>query len=200
MRVLRNSVGLVVCALLVLSHSAHARELTIANVTDKVACVFTPSCGVAVTDTTGFVQLFGDSGYGRLLTRTYPGMPGAQGAGLTGYSFQLNMAGAMSLGMPNCAVRLTLDTGPLVPLRYSGKATADLFVVGGSSGVGISSASQSGSKLTVTFSRPLCPGMKTASQSLYFGFAAKNGPMPGKGSVGGSLQGAATVDVRVPKH
>jgi hypothetical protein len=199
MRVLRNSVGLAACALLVLPHPAHAREVTIASVTDKVACVFTPSCGVVVSDTTGFVQLFGDSGYGRLLTRTYPGMAGAEAAGLTGYSFQLNMSGAMSLGMPNCAVRLTLDTGPLVPLRYSGKGTAELFVVGGS-GVGISSASQSGSKLTVTFSRPLCPGTKAASQSLYFGFAAKNGPMPGKGSVSGSLQGSAPVDVRVPKH
>jgi hypothetical protein len=199
MRVLRNGVGLVACAFLVMPHSAFARQLTIANVTDKVACVFTPNCAVTVTDTAGFVQLFGDSGYGRLLTRTYPGLPGTQAAGLTGYSFQLNMSGAMSLGMPNCAVRLTLDTGPLEPLRYAGKGSADLFVVGGP-GVGISSASLSADKLSVTFSRPICPNAKAANQSLYFGFAAKTGPMPGKGSIAGSLQGSAPVDVRVPKH
>jgi hypothetical protein len=198
MRVLRNGVGLAVCALLVMP-AAQARELTIANVTDKVACIFTPSCGVVVTDSTGFVQLFGDSGYGRLLTRTYPGMPGTQAAGLTGYSFQLNMAGSMALGMPNCAAKLTLDTGPVVPLRYADGKTADLFVVGGP-GIGISSAVQNGGKLTVSFARPICPGSKTAGDSLYFGFAARNAPVPGKGTVTGSLQGTAEVAVRVPKH
>jgi len=198
MRVLRNGVGLAVCALLVL-HTAEARELSIAKVTDKVACVFTSACAVVVTDTTGYYSLFGNGGHGRLLTRTYPGAPGSQAAGLTGYSFNLDMMGSMALGMPNCVAKLTLDTGPLAPLRYEDGKTADLFVVDGS-GVGIASASQNGGKTTITFARSICPGSKTAGQSLYFGFAARNAPVPGKATVTGSLQGAAEVAVRVPKH
>jgi hypothetical protein len=60
--------------------------------------------------------------------------------------------------------------------------------------------SQSGSKITFKFAKEICPGSSAAAQSLYFGFAAKTAPVWGRGQVTGSLQGAADLDVRVPKH
>lgn len=200
MRVLRNCLGLAACALLLVPQSALARELAVATVTPQgVSCVFTPSCAVSVTDSIGYFKLYGDGGNGRLLVRTYPGMPGTQAAGLTGYSLYVDMRGTTALGTANCVERVVVDTGPLVPLKYSGGQTADVFMVGAPSGVGLASATQSGGKVTFNFKRGICPGSKSV-ESLYFGFAAKNGPMPGKGQIHGSLEGTADVDMRVPKH
>jgi hypothetical protein len=199
MRVLGFCLGLTATLLLLSPQSALARELSVATVTPQgVACVFTPTCAVSVTDTIGYFKLFGDGGNGKLLVRTYPGVAGTQAAGLTGYSLYIDMRGTTALGMANCVEQLTLDVGPVVALKYVGGSMADLFVVGAPSGIGLSSVSQSGSRIAFHFARPICPGPK--GESLYFGFAAKNGPVPSKGQVTGSLEGAADVDVRVPKH
>jgi hypothetical protein len=176
-----------------------ARQLAIAKVSSKdVACVFAANCAVTPTDTMSYFKMFGDSGSGRVLSRSYPGMPGTKAAGLTGYSFTIDMRGATTLGMPNCVKSVMLDTGPLAKLDYAGKA--EIFVVDSGAGAGVSSVSQSGSKLNISFARAICPGTGAASQSLYFGFAAKTGPAWGKGQVNGSLQGSADFDVRTPKH
>lgn len=200
MRVLRDCLGFAACALLLVPQSALARELAVATVTPQgVSCVFTPNCAVSVTDSMAYFKLFGDGGNGRLLVRTYPGMPGTQAAGLTGYSLYVDMRGTTALGMANCVARLVVDTGPLVPLKYSGGQTADVFMVGAPSGIGLASVTQTGGKTAFNFKKGICPGTKSV-ESLYFGFAAKNGPIPGKGQIYGSLDGTADVDMRVPKH
>ena len=193
-------------ALALIPQNASARELSIATVTPQgVACVFSPRCAVTPTDSTGFFQMFGQSGYGRLLTRSYPGLPGTQAAGLTGYSYVVVMRGARSLGYPNCVKKLTLDVGPVVPLKFAAKRDSDMFMVGAPQGAAIASAEQEGSKIVIRFAQQICPGDKGVVESLYFGFAARSGPAPSKAQVTGSVRPGATddmanVDVRVPKH
>jgi hypothetical protein len=199
MRVLRSVLGFAAFALVLGGQSALARDLDIATVTPQgVSCVFTPSCAVSVTDTLGYFSLFGNGGHAQLLVRTYPGLPGTQAAGLTGYSFYVDMRAAVSLGSSNCVEKLVLDTGPLAPLKYSGGKSSDMFVVGAPAGAGIASASQNGNKLVIRFAKSICPGPK--GESLYFGFAAKTGPMPGKAEITGTHNDTVKVDARVPKH
>lgn len=199
MRVIPTCLCLAASVLALVPSSAMARQLAIAKVTpSSVACVFTTNCAVQVTDTVSYFKLFGNDGNGKLLVRTYPGMPGTRAEGLTGYSFFINMAGATALGTPNCVAKLTLDTGPLAPLEYGTRA--EVFLVDGNGGAGLTSVTQTGNKITFAFSRPICPGKSGMTESLYFGFAAKTGPVPGKATISGSLQGAADADVRVPKH
>jgi hypothetical protein len=199
MRVLRSVLGFAAFALVLSGQSALARDLNIATVTPQsVACVFTPSCAVSVTDSLGYFSLFGNGGHAQLLVRTYPGMPGTQAAGLTGYSFYIDMRSTMALGVANCVEKLVLDTGPLSPLKYSGGKPSDMFVVGAPAGSGIASASQNGSKLVIRFAKSICPGPK--GESLYFGFAAKNGPTPGKAEITGTHDDTVKVDARLPKH
>jgi hypothetical protein len=198
--------ALAVFALALVSQNASARELSIASATPQgVACAFAPSCGITPVDSTGFFQMFGQSGYGRLLTRTYPGLPGTQAAGLTGYSYFITMRGARSLGYPNCVKKLVLDAGPVVPLKFAPNRVSDMFMVAAPDGAAVAAAEQDGSKITIRFARQICPGDKGVVESLYFGFAARTGPMPAKAQITGSVRPGATDDmattaVRVPQH
>ena len=186
-------------ALVAVSSGAMAAKLAIATVTPQgVSCIFTPACAVKATDTTGYFDLFGNGGRGTLLVRTYPGMPGTRAAGLTGYSLFINMRAASALGTPNCVEKLTIETGPIESLNYAGPP-AELFVVGSSGGAGVAKAELAGGKLTVTFAKPICPSPAALTESLYFGFASKNAPVPGKVQITGT-QGPAEVLVRLPKH
>jgi len=199
MRVIPTCLCLAASALVLVPQSAMARQLAVVKVSSQnVACVFAPNCAVSPTDTMAYFQMFGDAGNGRILVRTYPGLPGTKAAGLTGYSFTIDMRGATTLGMPNCVSKLVLDTGPLASLDYGG--TAEVFVVNGAGGPAVRSVSQAGGKTTIAFASAICPGTSAASQSLYFGFASKNAPVWGKGQVSGSLQGTVDVDLRLPKH
>lgn len=199
MRVLRNGLGVAACALVLMSTGAVAGKLTIATVTPQgVSCIFTPKCAVTVTDTTSYFQLFGNAGHGSLLVRTYPGLPGTRAAGLTGYSLFINMRGDTSLGSPNCVEKLVIETGEIESVNYLGPP-AEVFVVGASGGAGLAKAEQSGAKVTFTFAKPICPSPSAMTESLYFGFAAKGVPVPGKAQVIGT-HGPADVVVRIPKH
>lgn len=198
--------GAAVCALALVSLNASARELSIATVTPQgVACVFAPSCAISPTDSTGYFQMYSQSGYGRLLSRTYPGLAGTPAAGLTGYSYFITMRGARSLGYPNCVKKLVLNSGPVVPLKFAPNRVTDMFMVGAPGGSAVAMAEQDGSKITIRFAQPICPGDKGFVESLYFGFAAKAGPVPSKAQVTGTVRpGAtddmATTDARVPQH
>jgi hypothetical protein len=199
MRVLRNCLGLAACALVLCPTGASARQLAVATVTPQgVACIFTPTCAVTATDTAGYFSLFGNAGRGSLLVRTYPGLPGTRAAGTTGYSLFVNMRGDTSLGTTNCVEKLTIDAGPIESVNYVGPA-AEVFVVGSSGGAGLARVDQAGSKVTFTFSKPICPSPSRLTESLYFGFAAKGAPVPGKVQITGT-QGSADVMVRIPKH
>lgn len=200
MRVLRSVQG-VAASVLLCCGSAMAGSLSIATVTPTgVSCVFTPTCKVRVTDTTGYFQLFGNAGHGKLLVRTYAGLPGTRAAGLTGYSLFLDMKGATALGTPNCVAKLTLETGPLASVAYT-NAPADVFVVYAQGGVAVSSAVESRGKVTFTFAKPICPAPGRLTESLYFGFAAKGAPVAAKAEVTGTFSGKPVlVDARVPAH
>jgi len=200
MRVIWNAAA--AGALVLLAPSALAGQLTIVSVTPEgVACVFAPTCMVNASDTYGVFKLFGNGGVSRVLTRTYPGLPGTKAAGMTGYSLRLDLTASTALGMANCIERLIVDVGPLASLPYAGKGNAEVFAVSGDSGAPLSSATQSGGKITFTFAKPICPaiGARPGQASLYFGFAAKSPPVPGKAQIVGTLEGTTT-DVRVPKH
>ena len=200
MRVLRNCLGVAACALMAMSVSAQAGKLTVANVTPQgVACIFTPACAVTVTDTIGYFDLFGNGGHGKILVRTYPGLPGTRAAGLTGYSLFIDMHGATALGTPNCVDKLTIDTGPLASVNYAGPP-AEVLVGGASGGVGPRSVTQTGGKTTFTFAKPICPAPSGLTESLYFGFAAKGAPVAGSAELTGSLNGSTAVKIRVPQH
>lgn len=199
MRVLRNCLGLAACALVLVPSSAMARQLTIANVTPVgVACIFSPRCAVTPTDATAYFQMFGNGGHGSLLVRTYPGLPGTRAAGLTGYSLFVNMRADTALGSPNCVEKLIVDTGPVETVNYAGPP-AEVFVVGSAGGAGLTSVMQNGSKLTFTFSKPICPSPSPMTESLYFGFAARGTPVAGKAQIVGT-HGTAEVIIRVPRH
>lgn len=201
MRVLPNTLGLAACAALLIP--AHARELAVASVTPQgVACVFTKTCAVSPTDSYGIVKLFGNGGEGRLLTRTYPGLPGTPAAGLTGYSFHLDLSQTTALGLANCVEKLVIDAGPVASLRYGAGGNAEVFVVAGQGSPGLSSVTQSGNKITFTFARSICPMVGSRSsrtECLYFGFAAKGGPTPARAQIIATSDGT-TADVRVPRH
>ncbi len=177
-----------------------AGKLAVANVTPQgVACIFTPACAVTVTDTTGYFDLFGNSGHGKILVRTYPGLAGTRAAGLTGYSLFIDMHAAAALGSPNCVEKLTIDTGPLATVNYAGPP-AEIFVVGNAGGAGLASVTQAGSKVTFNFAKPICPSPSRLTESLYFGFAAKGAPVLGSAEVTGSMNGTVAVKIRVPQH
>jgi hypothetical protein len=196
MRVLK--LGLAVCALALVPQGAEARDLTVVSVSPQgVACAFTPACGVTITETVGYFKMFGATGYGRLRVRTYPGVAGAQAAGLTGYSYYVDLRGVSALGMANCVKQVVLDAGPVVPLKYSKTGTADMFMVEAPSGVPVT-ATQNGSKITVKFAKPVCSG--PAGESLYFGFAAKRGPVPAKAQLSATQEDSIIVDARLPAH
>jgi hypothetical protein len=200
MRVLRTCLGVAAFALVAWPTAAMAKPLAIASVTPQgVACIFTSKCAVTATDTVHYFQLFGNGGNGKLLVRTYPGLAGTRAAGLTGYSLFIDMHGATALGTPNCVDKLTIDVGPLASVNYAGPP-AEVFVVAASAGSGISSATQTGSKVTFAFAKPICPNPGRMTESLYFGFAAKGAPVAGTAEISASLHGSATVKIRVPQH
>jgi hypothetical protein len=200
MRVLRTCLGIAACALVAVPTGAMAKQLAIASVSPQgVACIFTPKCAVTATDTVHYFQLFGNGGNGKLLVRTYPGLPGTRAAGMTGYSLFIDMHGSTALGTPNCVDKLTVDAGPVESVNYVGPP-AEVFVVAASAGAGLSSATQTGSKITFTFAKPICPNPGRMTESLYFGFAAKGAPVAGTAEVAADLHGVTTVKIRVPQH
>lgn len=198
MRVLKTCLCLAASALAFVP-SAMARQLAVVKVTPVgVACIFSPKCGITPTDSVSYFQLPGSAGQGKLLVRTYPGLPGTRAAGLTGYSFFIDMSRSMALGAANCVSKMVLDTGPVATLEYG--APGEVFVVDGNAGSGLSQVNQTGNRLTFSFAKPICPGRAGLTESLYFGFAAKGGPIPAKGQISGSETGVVDVDVRVPRR
>jgi hypothetical protein len=217
MSVLKNVLGCVAFGLLLAPVTAQAGPLTIVNVNSPaVNCVFNPACTVVVTDSLGTFIPPGDSGTGRLQSRTYVGAPGAPAAGLTAYVYRVDMTSATAPkpNAVNCVKQLILDIGPVARLPYltaaatHGPISADVFVItsGGLGTIGLSSAVQAGNMVTFTFTKPVCPKplIVTAAipgeTSFFFGLAAKTAPKPSIAKLVYSLGGSATTAARVPIH
>jgi len=190
-----------------ISTQAGAAPLTVVNVdSSDVTCTFDLSCTVVVTDTAGgYPPSSGYSGHPKLWTRTFVGGAGSQADGLTAFEYQADFTHAHAQTDINCAVDVTVRTGPITQLNYDGSGNADVYVItSGSLGtIGLSSAVRSGAHVTFTFTTPVCPKNGTApgQLSFYFGFASPNSPM--RGHAQSSLTfggGTVSVPARVPAH
>ena len=164
------AVGLAAAAVLCASAPAYSAQLTVIDVgAPAVNCVFSPICNVIVNDSVGSLQ-FTPYGAGAFLqSRTYSGLAGTPGAGLTVYEYRLDMTQA--LGFTECVAGLVVNFGPVVKLPYPpNQQQAHTFVItqGGIGTVGIESAEQDGGMITFTFKSYLCPGASTH----FFGMAA----------------------------
>ncbi|HUJ47152.1 MAG TPA: hypothetical protein VLV55_08480 [Rhizomicrobium sp.] len=186
---------------------AGAAPLTVVNVdSSDVTCTFDLSCAVTVTDTFGpYPPSSGYSGHPKLWTRTFVGGAGSQADGLTAFEYQADFTHAHAQTDINCAIDVTVRTGPITQLNYDGSGNADVYVIttGALGTIGLSSAVRSGAHVTFTFTTPICPKNGTApgQLSFYFGFASPNSPV--KGHAQSSLTfGGGTVNVpaRVPAH
>jgi len=182
--------------------AAQAAPLSIVDVgAPAVNCVFhdagAPNCTVIVNDSIGTFTPPGDVGNARLQSRTYPGQAPAPGAGTMAYVYRVDLTSVQGAVAANCVTKLAFDFGAVVPLPYSPKGKADVFVVtqGGLGSVKLASANQSGSTITFTFAAPVCPG----ATSYFFGLASKTAtPKDSKATLSYSLGGGATTAVRVP--
>jgi hypothetical protein len=178
--------------------SAAAVPLTVIDVgAPAVNCVFHTTCSVVVDDSVGTFNLPGDTGDGRLQSRTYPGTAPAPAAGDMAYVYRVDMTGMHGLTAVNCVTKMVLDFGHVVPLPYSPKGDFDVFVVtsGGLGTVGLSSALQSGNAIEFNFTKPVCPG----ETSYFFGLASKSlKPVTNKAELFRSLGGTVITEARIP--
>jgi len=210
MRALKNVLGCVACALLLMPLAAQAGPLTIVNVgAPAINCVFNPACTVTVTDSVGAIAIPGVSGTARLQSRTYVGAPGAPAASLTAYEYRVDLTMAKALQKPSCVSKLIIDFGPVASLHYSPTgAIGEVFVVtsGGLGTIGLSSAVQAGNAIAFTFSKPVCPSAPATTAvfpgetSFFFGLASKTAPMPSTAHLVFAPSGATATADRVPMH
>ena len=181
-----------------LAAAAPASALTIVDVSaPSTNCTWNTSCTVLVTDSVGNFTPPGDNGAGRLQSRTYPGTPPAPAAGLMAYVYRVDLTSVTGLTAVNCVSGLVIDFGAVVPLKYTAKGDADVFVVtsGGLGSVGVASATQSGTAIKFTFTAPVCPGATT----YFFGLGSKaTTPVAGTAQLIWSLGGTGTTADRVP--
>jgi hypothetical protein len=177
---------------------AQAAPLTVVDVgAPAINCVFNTSCVITVTDSVGNFTLPGDSGTGRLQSRTFDGAAGAPAAGKSGYDYRIDMTQMHAATAANCIGTLKVNFGPALTYAYKPGTPSQVFVVttGGLGSTGPDTATLTGSVITFNFHTPVCPGQT----SYFFGLASNNAaasspaqmiPTPGTGPV--------TVDGRAP--
>lgn len=147
-----------------------------------VNCIFDTDCTIVVSDKTDEFVLDGMAGSGFLQSRTLPvGEPGTPGEGLYGYEYRIDvrdMAGVLHI---ECVDSFSIDFGPISSLDYDEDGNLDdVYVVtsGGLGNVAPSSASESGDRITFSFSPGVCPGSAPGygDSSFFFGLASTHAP------------------------
>jgi hypothetical protein len=196
---LRFSKAVVLAAFGLFPLAAHAAPLTVVNVgAPAINCVFNATCAITVTDSVGNFTPPGDSGTGRLQSRTYIGAPPAPLAGKMGYEYRVDMTPVSGATASTCVNAIQFTFGPIVKGPYTPAALADMFVVtsGGLGSVGVSSATRSGAIVIVNFAGGgVCPGQT----SYFFGLAsASTTPVPGTAKLFYTPAASGTTAVRVP--
>jgi hypothetical protein len=138
-----------------------------------------------------------------LQSRTYTGMAGTPGAGLTGYEYRLSLTQAS--GSADCLGGLVINFGPVTKLPYKNNQLADVFVItsGGLGTIGLKSAEKFGNVIEFNFTKPLCLAgpPSDANTTYFFGLAAGATPQP----IAAQIFSIGTpplyeVDARVPAH
>jgi hypothetical protein len=216
MSILKNILVCIGCGLLLMPFAAKAGPLMIAEVDmGTLDCLFFPGCnaGPATTGSAGTFIPPGDVGTGLLTSRTFPAANGAPQAGSTAYVYRVNMEPVAWGNLDNCVAKLMLDIGPIAELRYhpNDLYPADVFVVtkgaapNGLGTVGLSSAVQTGSVITFTFSQPICPNGSVTNKipgqmSFFFGVVSRMPSKPSTARVVYTLGGGAFTAARVPTH
>lgn len=197
MRRLKNLFPIAAFVTLVAPVSAQAAALSIVNVgAPAVNCIFNVTCTEIVTDSIGTFTPPGDSGSGRLQSRTSPGIaPAPAGSGMD-YEYRVDMTEATG---SNCVVSLKLKFGPVIAEPYPPGPVRDVYVVtsGGLGSVGVDSATQINDGDTyLTFGpKGVCPGQT----SYFFGLtSATTNPRTGEAIVFFSLGGGSSTAVRAP--
>lgn len=174
--------------------------ITIDLSSPAVRCVFATNkhCNLDGTDTVGAIPLPGIAGSAVLHSLTFPAAPDSPAARTTGYEFRLDLSQATGGPAKTCITRLTVETGPIRKLPYTGRdALFDVFVQNThvSGMVGVASAERSGPSVTFTFAKPVCPGAGSdkGETSYFFGFAAAAKPREIRARV--ELDSGETLDV-----
>lgn len=185
------------CALI--AAPAEAAPLTVVNVgAPAINCIFNTSCTVTVNDSLGNFTPPGDTGGGRLQSRTYPGVAPAPAAGKLAYVYRVDLTGVHGVLAVTCVSAISFNFGAITKEPYTPGALAHMFVVtsGGLGSVGVASATQVGSTVKVTFGAGgVCPGQT----SYFFGLAsATTAPIASSATLFYSPSGTGTTAIRVP--
>jgi hypothetical protein len=193
--------SLILCAsltALLAQTPTRAATLTVVNVAaPAVNCVFNASCTVTVNDSVGNLTWTALGNGAFLQSRTYPAQAGTPGAGTTAYEYRVDLR--QGSGFTDCLVGMVVNFGPVKQLTYPQNQPAQVFVVtqGGLGDVGIKSAEQDGSVITLTFDGYLCAG----KSSYFFGLASTAAPQTTAGTLFGiGSAGFIQADMRVPTH
>lgn len=147
-----------------------------------VACIFSTTCSVTVTDTTGSIPFPpGVTGTGLLQSRSFTGGAGSPGAGKNVYEYRVDMTQAVSSGEVPCVTDVAVDFGPTTRFSYDGTGTLyDVYVItsGGIGSVGLYDVSRTGNSIDFTFNQPVCAGPTPGSgkTSYFFGLASVSPP------------------------
>ncbi len=198
---------IVALALLLAGTTAvRAAPLSIVNVSAPgINCKFDASCKIVVTDTVAHFTLPPTSGNAFLQSRTWPvGKPGSLGAGLIAYLYRIDMTRLAGVTAMPCVNRLSLDFGPVAALDYNGDGAVDqVFVItkGGIGTVKPSSASESGSIITLNFASPVCAGASVGhgDSSYFFGLASSHPPHAITAQIRDTLGDVDSLAARAPQ-
>jgi len=143
--------------------SACAQTIPQVNISARMAdCEFVHNCKPVVTDSESKFTIVGDTGEGRLVTRTFPGAGSAPGRNLTAYEYRVDLS-SISLG-GNCVNQLQITFGDPAVLPLLGNGVK-LFVVTsvGPGSIGVRQVQTNGPNIYIGFDQPICRG-----QSSYF--------------------------------
>lgn len=207
MRIVQLTAG-AAAALVLTSSAATAQLLSVVEVgAPAINCVFNPTCTITVDDSVGYVALpyITAPKTAWLQSRTYTGVAGTPGAGLTGYEYRLSLTQAS--GTAECLGGLVLNFGPVAKLPYKPGQPADVFVVttGGLGTIGLKAAEKFGDVIVFDFAKPLCleGGPSVKNTTFFFGLAARGAPAAKP--IAAQLYSAGTpplygVEARVPAH
>ena len=171
----------------------------------SVNCVFDPSCKVVVNDSTATIPI-PTGGTNFLQSRTFTGKPGAPANGLYAYEYRIDLRNAMGITHIPCISSLTIDFGPVVStLDYNGDGTVgdQVYVVtsGGLGSIGLASAEKEDSKITFTFSSPVCAGGHPGDgqSTFFFGLVSTQQPKYVTATVKDTYGNEYNVEARAPQ-
>ena len=188
---------------LMLALPADAEPLRVAEVAlPAVYCVFHPACRINMDDLLTDFDVPGVEGRPVLQTRLFTGVVGAAAAGRHGFLYRVDLSYAVRRAVGPCVAALKLDFGPILPFNYADDMPSDIFVITKMSlgNIALSGADLTDTNLTLTFAKPVCPGMRDGAgdSSYYIGVTGAGNPRPVDAQLVMTQGPPLTVSARVP--